>query len=111
MEEDFIRGIFNGGTLPVADLLGQWTEPESLVLLNFLTKAVSILEEKGLYYPHISPETVFVTPEGPKINHPFLFEGFNQDVTEVRILFSVRTNFDFSRVWKNRSKKTVSTKT
>lgn len=82
-EENFIRGIFNGGTLPVSDLIGQWSEIEGLNLLNFLCKAGAMLEEKGLPFPDVSPDNVFITPSGPKINHPSLSKGFNRKIAQV----------------------------
>jgi hypothetical protein len=64
-------------------LIGEFTEHEGLNMLNFLTKAGAMLEEKGLYFPEITPEHVFVTSEGPKIDHPLLFEGYSKEIAKV----------------------------
>lgn len=93
-EEGFIRGVFDGGTLAVNRLLGEWTEVEGLNMLNFITNAGLELEKKGLYFPQITPDIIFATPKGPLITHPFLFEGFIHRVADVRTKFQL--NFKIS---------------
>lgn len=82
-EKTYIRACFDYGTLPFSELLDSWTEIEGLNLLNFLCKAGSVLEEKGLFIPDCSPERVFITATGPRIPNPFLYEGFINIIANV----------------------------
>ncbi len=86
-EPEFIRALFEGGSLLVSDLLGQWSEQESLNLLFFLAKACKNLEESRFSYPYMSPEQVFITEKGIKLNHPFLFDGYTDEI--LKVIFTI----------------------